>query len=73
VICVRGGKRRVKQGCKAQKGVLAQMRFVYDLDISAVRRQHPNRDLQPPSARLDYSDCTITGLRSADDPKGAAV
>ena len=49
------------------------MRFVLDLDVSAGRRQHPNRDLESTSARLYDSDCPITGFRSADDPKSFAV
>jgi len=73
VICVGSGKHGAKQGCKAHKRVLAQMRFVFDLDLSAVRRQHPNRDLESTSARLYDSDCPITGFRSADDPKSFAV
>ena len=46
---------------------------MFDLDVSAGRRQHPNRDLHPTTARLHDSDCTITGLRSADDPQGTAM
>ena len=49
------------------------MRFVFDLDVSAGRRQHPNRDLQPTTARPYDHDRTITGLRSADDPQGTAM
>ena len=49
------------------------MRFVFDLDVSAGRRQHPNRDLQPTTGRSHDSDCTITGLGSADDPQGTAM
>ena len=73
VIGVRGGKCTRKQRCKVQKHILAQMRFVLDFAVSARRRQHPNRDLQPTTARLHDSDCTITGLRSADDPEGTAM
>ena len=49
------------------------MRFVPDLDVSAGRREHPNRDLEPTTARPHDSDCTITGLGSADDPQGTAM
>jgi hypothetical protein len=49
------------------------MRFVFDLDTGAVRRQHPNRNLQSTSASFHDSDCAITSLRSADDTKGLAV
>ena len=73
VISVRGGKRTRKQRCEVQKSILVQMWFVLDLNVSAGRRQHPNRDLQSTSARLYDSDCTITGFRSADDPKSFAV
>jgi hypothetical protein len=73
VIGVRGGKRTGKQRCKIQKSILAQRWFIVDLDVSAGRRQHPNRDLQPTTAGSHDSDCTITGLRAADDPQGTSL
>ena len=73
MIGVRGGKRRGEQRCKVKKSILAQRWFIVDLDVSAGRRQHPNRDLQPTTARPHDSDCTITGFRSADDPQGTAM
>jgi hypothetical protein len=68
-----GGKRSIKQPCKIQKSILTQMRFVCDLDVGAGRRQHPHGDLQPATARLHDSDCTIAALTSADDPEGTAM
>ena len=73
VIGVHGGKRRGKQRCKVQKSIRAQRCFIVDLDVSAGRREHPNRDLEPTTARPHDSDCTITGLRSADDPQRTAM
>ena len=73
MISVRGGKRTRKQRCKVQKSILVQMWFVLDLNVSAGRRQHPNRDLQPTTARVHDSDCTIASLRPADDSECAAM
>ena len=73
VISVRGGKRTRKQRCEVQKSILVQMWFVLDLNVSAGRRQHPNRDLQPTTARVHDSDCTIASLRSADDSECVAM
>ena len=73
MIGVHGGKRRGKQRCKVQKSIRAQRCFIVDLDVSAGRREHPNRDLEPTTARPHDSDCTITGLRSADDPQRTAM
>src|SRR5215212_3026112 len=58
---------------QGSQSILVQRWFIVDLDVSAGRRQHPNRDLQPTTTRPHDSDCTITGLRSADDPQGTAM
>src|SRR5262245_15863461 len=49
------------------------MRFVFNLDVGAGRRQHPNRDLEPTTTRLHDGDCTIASLGSADDSECAAM
>jgi hypothetical protein len=49
------------------------MRPGFDLHVSVVTRQHPDRNLQTASARLYDGHCTITGFGSADDPESPAV
>jgi hypothetical protein len=43
------------------------MRLARDPDFRAIRRQHPNRNLQPPANRVDDGDRAIFPLRPAQD------
>jgi hypothetical protein len=49
------------------------MRSVRGLDLRAIRRQHPDRNLQSPSRWVHDRDRTISPLRSAEDLKGNAM
>jgi hypothetical protein len=73
VFSVRGGKHSRQQGCEGQKSLFAKMRPVFDLGPSAVRCQHPNRNLQSTSAWFHDRDCTITGLGSTNDSEDLAM
>jgi hypothetical protein len=49
------------------------MRSLRGLDLRAIRRQHPDRNLQAPSRWVNDRDRTISPLRSAEDLKGNAL
>ena len=49
------------------------MRSLRGLDLRAIRRQHPDRNLQSPSRWVNDRDRTISPLRSAEDLKGNAM
>lgn len=49
------------------------MRSLRDLDLRAIRRQHPDRNLQSPARWVDDRDRTISASRSAEDLKGNAI
>ena len=49
------------------------MRSFRDLDLGAIRRQHPHRNFQSPSRWVDDRDRAVSPLRSADDLKGEAM
>ena len=49
------------------------MRSLRGLDLRAIRRQHPDRNLQSPSRWVNDTDRTISPLRSAEDLKGHAM
>jgi hypothetical protein len=44
-----------------------------DLDLGAIRRQHPDRNLQAPPHWVNDRDRSISPPRSAEDPKGSAT
>ena len=44
-----------------------------DVDLGAIPRQHPNRNLQSPSGWVHDTDRPIPSLRSAKDLQGSAV
>lgn len=43
------------------------------LDLRAIRRQHPHRNLQAPSGWVNDRDRTVSPFRSAEDLKGNAM
>jgi len=49
------------------------MRSLRDLYLSAIRQQHPDRNLQSLPRWIGDSDRSISPLRSAEDLKGSAV
>jgi len=49
------------------------MRSFRDLDLGAIRRQHPDRNLQAPPHWVNDRDRSISPLRSAEDLKGSAM
>src|SRR5437867_13363351 len=49
------------------------MRSVRGLDLRAIRRQHPDRNLQSPSRWVHDRDRIISPLRSAEDLTGNAM
>jgi len=44
-----------------------------DLDLGAIPRQHPNRNLQSPSGWVNDTDRPIPSLRSAKDLQGRTM
>ena len=49
------------------------MRSLRDLDLGAIRRQHPDRNFQTPPHWVNDRDRSISPLRSAEDLKGSAM
>ena len=49
------------------------MRSLRDLDLRAIRRQHPERNLQSPSRWVNDRHRTISTFRSAEDLKRNAM
>ena len=64
---------RGDQSSKRQKRFLTQMRLVGDLYFSALSRQHPRRNLQTLSGRVNDADRSIAPLGPADDLQGSPV
>jgi len=44
-----------------------------DVDLSAIPRQHPDRDFQAPPACVNDADGPISPLRSAEDLQGSTM
>ena len=49
------------------------MRLLRDLDLGALRQQHPDRNLQSPPGRVHDTDRPIFALRSAEDLQGSTM
>ena len=49
------------------------MRSFSDLDLGAIPRQHPDRNLQPPPGSVTDTDRSISSLRSAKDLQGCTM
>jgi hypothetical protein len=49
------------------------VRCLRDLDLGAIPRQHPDRNLQSLSGWVTDTDRSISPLRSAKDPQGSAI
>jgi hypothetical protein len=49
------------------------MRSLGNLDLSAIRQQHPHRNFQAPPRWVDDRDRAISPLRPADYLKGGAM
>ena len=49
------------------------MRPFRDVDLSAIPRQHPDRDFQAPPACVNDADGPISPLRSAEDLQGSTM
>jgi hypothetical protein len=49
------------------------MRSLRRLELRAIRRQHPDRNLQSPPRWINDTDRTISPFRSAEDLKGNAM
>jgi hypothetical protein len=53
--------------------VLTQVRLLRDLDLGALRQQHPDRNLQSPPGWIHDTDRPIFALRSAKDPQESTM
>ena len=53
--------------------MLTQVRLLRDLDLGALRQQHPNGNLQSPPGWIHHTDRPIFALRSAKDPQKSTV
>jgi Putative transposase len=49
--------------------LLTGVRSLRDRDLSTLRRQHPDGNLQPPAGWIHDTDRTISSLRSAKNPQ----
>jgi hypothetical protein len=50
--------------------LLTEVRSLRDRDLSTLRQQHPDRNLQSPPGWIHDTDRSISPLRSAEDPQG---
>jgi hypothetical protein len=53
--------------------VLTQVRLLRDLDLGALRQQHPDGNLQSPPGWVHDTDRPIFVLRSAKDLQGSTM
>jgi hypothetical protein len=53
--------------------VLTQVRLLRDLDLGALRQQHPDANLQSPPGWIHDTDRPIFALRSAKDPQESTM
>ena len=53
--------------------MLTQVRLLRDLDLGAIRQQHPNGNLQSPPGWIHHTDRPIFALRSAKDLQGSTM
>src|SRR5215831_9890426 len=53
--------------------MLTQVRSLRDLDLGAIPRQHPDRNLQSPTRWVHDTDRSISPLRSAKDLQSSAM
>jgi hypothetical protein len=53
--------------------VLTQVRLLRDLDLGALRQQHPDGNLQSPPGWIHDTDRPIFALRSAKDLQSSTV
>src|SRR6202035_3959256 len=58
---------------KRKERILTQMRSFGDHDLGAFPRQHPDWNFQSPAAWIHDTDCPISSLRSAKDPKSSTM
>jgi hypothetical protein len=61
------------QGRETPKSLLIQVGLLGDFDLGGIRQQHPHRNLQTPSRRIDDGDRAISPLWSAHDLNGRTV
>src|SRR5262249_40210327 len=62
-----------EQCCETEKRFVIQTRLLHDLYVGGIRQQHPHRNLQTPSGRIQDSDCAVSSLGFADDLKAKAA
>ena len=62
---------RGDQSSKRQKRFLTQIRLISDLYLSALLRQHPDRNFQSLPGRVNDADRSIAPLGPADDLQGS--
>ena len=53
--------------------MLTQVRLLRDLDLGALRQQHPDGNLQSPPGWIHDTDRPISPLRSAKNLEGSAI
>ena len=53
--------------------MLTQVRLLRDLDLGALRQQHPDGNLQSPPGGVHDTDRPIFALRSAKDLQGSTM
>ena len=53
--------------------MLTQVRLLRDLDLGALRQQHPDGNLQSPPGWVHDTDRPISPLRSAKDLQGSTM
>ena len=53
--------------------MLTQVRLLRDLNLGALRQQHPNGNLQSPPGWIHHTDRPIFALRSAKNLQGSTM